>query len=116
MDPDGFSASFNVSGSQYISNKLAIGVSPATVFTPLTVHGDNEVVTVEGNDPYIQLKDAGNKIGYLRALGSDLQLATNAENDFRQAHFPYQWRKPDVYQREWKYCHWIDLCYPRNRL
>ncbi|HAE12991.1 MAG: hypothetical protein H6548_02130 [Chitinophagales bacterium] len=82
MDPDAFSASFNVSGSQYISNKLAIGVSPATVFTPLTVHGDNEVVTVEGNDPYIQLKDAGNKIGYLRALGSDLQLATNAENDF----------------------------------
>ena len=77
-DPDAFSANFNVYGSGYVQDRLNIGVSGAFLYSMLAVNGTDETVTIMGTNPYIQMKNAGSNVGYLRANGSDLMLATNS--------------------------------------
>jgi hypothetical protein len=45
------------------------------------VNGTDEILTVKGTNPYIQLEDGNSEVGYLRALDEDLLLATNSGND-----------------------------------
>lgn len=80
FEPGILSATFSVSGTSYFSSIVGIGVSNGT--SPLSVNGTDEVVTVMGTNPYIQLDNGGDHIGYLRANSDDLLVATNAENDF----------------------------------
>ncbi len=42
------------------------------------VTGTDQIFTVSGTNPYIQMANGGSNIGYLRANGSDLMLATNS--------------------------------------
>ena len=44
------------------------------------VNGTDEILTVKGTNPYIQLEDGNSEVGYLRALNEDLLLATNSGN------------------------------------
>ncbi|MEZ5015029.1 MAG: hypothetical protein R2794_12125 [Chitinophagales bacterium] len=77
-DPGAFSANFNVYGSAYVQDRLNIGVSGALLYSMLAVSGTDETVTIMGTNPYIQMKNAGADVGYLRANGTDLMLATNS--------------------------------------
>lgn len=79
MDPTFLSATFSVDGDGYFSDNLGVGVSNST--SPLAVSGTDEVVTIMGTNPYLQLKNAGDNIGYIRANSDDLLVATNAENE-----------------------------------
>lgn len=65
-------------GNAFISN-VAIGTS--TVESKLTINGTNEVITIDGTDPYISMENSGSNIGYLQADGNDLKLATYIGND-----------------------------------
>jgi hypothetical protein len=80
MDPTGLSGTFSVEGTQYVSSRLAIGTGVATTTSELTVSGTDETITIEGTNPYLEIENGGDKIGYIRASGVDFQVATNAEN------------------------------------
>jgi hypothetical protein len=45
------------------------------------IKGTDEILTIGGTDPYIQMKEGVNNIGYVRALDDDLLIATNSENE-----------------------------------
>jgi hypothetical protein len=57
---------------------MAIGTS--TLDAELTVSGTDEVITLEGTNPYIQFENGGLDKGYLRATGDDFLLSTNVLN------------------------------------
>lgn len=57
---------------------MAIGT--ATLDAELTVNGTDEVITLEGTNPYIQFENGGSDKGYLRATGDDFLLSTNVLN------------------------------------
>ena len=42
------------------------------------VNGTDQTLTVSGTNPYIQMANAGSDIGYIRANGSDMMVATNS--------------------------------------
>lgn len=42
------------------------------------VKGTDQTLTVSGTNPYIQMANAGSDIGYIRANGSDMMVATNS--------------------------------------
>lgn len=42
------------------------------------VTGTDQTLTVSGTNPYIQMANAGSNIGYVRANGSDMMVATNS--------------------------------------
>jgi len=86
-DPSALSASLSVNGTAYFADKVAINSSIATSLSELTVNGVDETVTIKGTNPYLQLENAGDRIGYVRASGSNFQLATNSENDFGSMEF-----------------------------
>jgi len=82
FDPTALSADFCVGGTAYVADRMAINASTATSFAQLTVSGTDETVTIEGTNPYLQMENATERIGYIRANGEDFEVATNAENDF----------------------------------
>lgn len=86
-DPTGLSSTLSVNGTAFFSDKVGINTGTATSLSELTVNGVDETVTIIGTNPYVQLENAGNRIGYVRASGSNFQLATNAENDFGSMEF-----------------------------
>lgn len=45
------------------------------------VLNDGEALTIAGTNPYIQVKNGANNIGYLQGYNSDYILATNSENN-----------------------------------
>lgn len=47
----------------------------------VTVVGNDQTLTVQGTDPYIQMVSGGEDVGYVRADGEDIMLALNAGND-----------------------------------
>ena len=57
---------------------MAIGTT--TPDAELTVSGTDEVLTLEGTNPYIQFENAGIDKGYLRSTGDDILLSTNIFN------------------------------------
>lgn len=80
-DPSALSATLSLVGSQYISDKLSIGVASALALSEFTVAGTDETVTIQGTNPYIQMVHDSENIGFIRANGEDLQVALNAAND-----------------------------------
>lgn len=42
------------------------------------VTGTDQTLTISGTNPYIQMANAGSDIGYIRANGSDMMVATNS--------------------------------------
>lgn len=87
MDPNTLSATFSVAGTSYISDRLAINASVATSTSALSISGTDEIVTLLGTNPYLQIEHAGNRVGYIRASGQNFQVATNSENDFGKLEF-----------------------------
>ena len=47
----------------------------------LVVEGNDQILTVQGTDPYIQMVSGAEDVGYLRADGEDIMVALNAGND-----------------------------------
>jgi|GEM_PF-1233066 len=47
----------------------------------VVITGNDQTLTVQGTDPYIQMVSGFEDIGYLRADGEDIMLALNAAND-----------------------------------
>lgn len=82
MDPSTLSAALSVSTTGYFGGDVAIGISASLAHTPLTVSGTDETVTIVGTNPYLQIENGGEKIGYVRGTGTDFLVATNSENDF----------------------------------
>ncbi|CAN5249237.1 hypothetical protein BH11BAC6_BH11BAC6_03170 [soil metagenome] len=70
-----------------IGSNGRIGVN--TVITPaqFNVSGTNETVNIDGSNPYLQINNGGALTGYIRANGSNFQVATNAENDLGKLEF-----------------------------
>lgn len=57
-----------------------IGIGVSTIDGDLTISGVNELMTLEGTDPYIQFENAGLDKGYIRALSNDMFITTNVLN------------------------------------
>jgi len=58
-----------------------VGVNTNITPAQLNIVGTNETVNINGSNPYLQINNGGALTGYIRANGSNFQVATNAEND-----------------------------------
>lgn len=74
--------SFNTNGTErmIVGSNGRVGIN--TIITPaqFNVVGTNETVNINGTNPYLQMNNASNRIGFIRASGNNFQVATNSEN------------------------------------
>lgn len=81
---DGYAGYF--SGRTYVSQDLIgwgnIGLGTTAPATRLHIHGDNEVVRIQGVSPSIQLRNtSGSNVGYVQNKNTnDVELGTNSAN------------------------------------
>ncbi|MBC8046138.1 MAG: hypothetical protein H7Y00_05035 [Fimbriimonadaceae bacterium] len=69
-----------VNGDLHVSSQIGIGTTDVVSTAQLTISGTEDVVVLDGTDPYITLRDGDENLGYMQALGEDLRIGIHAAN------------------------------------